>query len=304
MFKTFNSSLRRNRREVILTVAYKLYPNADMKLVEEYVKLVSDNFQSDVEPLMFRNNPDGCRKEINAWVETATQNKIKDILQSGSVSADTGMVVVNAIYFMGEWRMKFDVNDTYKEDFHGLGGVTQKVDMMRKRLKFAWFSHRADLQCKVLRLEYIGSYTAMVVILPDAVDGLPKLEAALNVQNLQQLVRVGRSKEVDVFLSKFKIETSLEIMESLQNMGMLDLFNMAKADLSGIGEHLFVSDVFHKAYVSVDEDGTEAAVRWTTDGQMNARHYREVFRADKPLMFLIWDHRVKIPLFMGRYVKA
>jgi len=306
MFKSFNSVLMKGSRDVILTIANRLYPNAERKLVEEYVKVVTDSFQSDMKPLMFRNNPEGCRKEINDWVETATQHKIKDILPNGSVTADTGMVVVNAIYFKGEWMDKFEVQGTRKEDFYSFGGVTKKVDMMRQRLDYAKYSHSADLKCKVLHLPYQGRDIAMVVILPDAVDGLPTLEAALNVKNLQKLITESSNETVDVFLPKFKMETSLAMKETLQKMGMLDLFNMAKADLSGIGAQLFVSDVFHKAYVAVDENGTEAAAATAAVmllGCMIPNRVME-FRADKPFMFLIWDYRMNVPLFMGRYVRA
>jgi len=259
-----------------------------------------------MKPLMFRNNPEGCRKEINDWVETATQHKLKDILPSESVTADTSMVVVNAIYFKGERMDKFEVEATRIEDFYGFGGVTKKVDMMRQRLDYAKYSHSADLKCKVLHLPYQGREIGMVVILPDAVDDLLKLEAALNVQNLQKLVTKSHIETVDVFLPKFKMETSLAMKETLQKMGMVDLFNMAKADLSGIGAQLFVSDVFHKAYVAVDENGTEAAAATATDIFLGCEIPNRVmeFRADKPFMFLIWHYRVNVPLFMGRFVKA
>jgi len=323
MFKSFNSALMKGSRDVIrdienqlfptppesqdviLTIANRLYPNAERELVEEYVKVVTECFHSDMKPLMFRNNPEGCRKEINDWVETATQHKIKDILPSESVTADTSMVVVNAIYFKGEWMDQFEVKGTRKEDFYGFGGVTKKVDMMRQRLDYAKYSHNADLKCKVLHLPYQGRDIAMVVILPDAVDGLPKLEAALNVQNLQKLVTESHNEIVDVFLPTFKMETSLDIQDTLQKMEMLDLFDSAKADLSGIGADLFVSKFFHKAYVAVDENGTEAAAATMWDSMYGCT-FGEVmeFRADKPFMFLIWHYRVNVPLFMGRFVNA
>jgi len=259
-----------------------------------------------MKPLMFRYNPEGCRKEINDWVETATQHKIKDFLPSESVTADTSMVVVNAIYFKGEWMDQFEVQGTRKEDFYGFEGVTKKVDMMRQRLDYAKYSHSADLKCKVLHLPYQGRDIAMVVILPDAVDSLPKLEAALNVQNLQKLVTESHNETVDVFLPTFKMKTSLDMQDTLQKMGMLDLFNNAKADLSGIGADLFVSKFFHKAYIAVHENGTEAAAAIEAEmlrGCMIPNRVME-FRADKPFMFLIWDYRVNVLLFMGRFVKA
>jgi len=303
LLKTFNTRIMQGSKEVILAIANRLYPNAEHNLVDEYATIVINNFQTDSKPLEFRNDPEGCRKEINDWVETATHHKIKNILPSGSVTADTGMVVVNAIYFKGKWVNQFEKDDTQKEDFHEIGGRTTKVDMMRKKIRIAEYQHHTDLQCKVLRLWYSGGDIAMVVILPDAVDGLPKLEAALNVFNLQKLVTKCSIKTVDVCLPKFKIETGLEMKKTLQIMGMLDLFNMTKADLTGIGEQLFVSDLFHKTYVAVDENGTEAAAA-TSHSTLLCCYEEKEFRADKPFMFLIWDFRVNVPLFMGRFVKA
>ncbi|XP_052766202.1 serpin B4-like [Mya arenaria] len=305
LLKEFNTAMMAGSRDVILTTANKLYPNADRKVVEEYIKVLSESFKSEITPMAFSTKPEECRKEINDWVEKQTNKKIKDVLPDGSITSQTGMVVVNAIYFKGEWADKFEPRSTTKTDFHPSASSKVQVDMMKERMDYAKYGESKEMKCKVLQLPYQGKEIGMVLFLPHEVEGLSKLEQALTREHLEKILAESKSETVDVYLPKFKMETQLTLKETLQKLGMVDLFNMAKADLSGIGEQLFVSEVYHKAFVAVDENGTEAAAATAAImllGCMIPNRVME-FKADHPFMFMIWDYRIRVPLFIGRVIQ-
>ncbi|XP_060063867.1 LOW QUALITY PROTEIN: leukocyte elastase inhibitor-like [Ylistrum balloti] len=246
---------------------------------------------------------EAARREINDWVSTQTAEKIQDLLPQGSLNPLTAMVLVNAIYFKGDWKTKFKV--TKDMTFHSLKGQEKTVKMMFQ--KATKFPLKHDDDKKVLELPYKGNSLSMVIILPDDRDGLSALEEKLTPSALKGLMTDMPPIKVEVFLPKFKLKSGFELSEVFQQMGMKDLFDKTKADLSGIdaSRMSYVSAIFHQAFVDVNEEGTEAAAATATAVVMMKRSLPRPplqFKADHSFMFVIEDNRSDTILFVGRFV--
>ncbi|XP_053403392.1 leukocyte elastase inhibitor-like [Mercenaria mercenaria] len=301
--ETFVNTLKKGSKSVTLSTANRLFPNTSNIILEDYISLVSEHFKAGVKSMDYTTNADGARIEINKWVERETNSKIKDLLPKGSLGSDTVMVVVNAIYFKGNWETQFEPKDTKKGTFTKLNSDKELVDMMSRHMKKVKYGENRSLACKTLELPYEGKELAMIIVLPRAHYGLPVLEKQLALENLRNLVSEIDPSTVDVSLPKFKLETSLKLKKVLSDLGMNDLF-LPHANLSGMGGDLYVSEVYHKAFVDVNEEGTEAtAATAAVVVTCSTKQTLLDFTADHPFLFMIWDHRLNVPLFIGRFVE-
>ena len=253
----------------------------------------------------FAGHPAESRATINRWVEESTVGKIKDVIPEGSLSMNTALVLVNAIYFKGNWEKQFKKENTRKVPFFIKENEKTEVDMMcGERLEFP-NGYSGELKCLIVELPYrdVSKELRMVVLLPRKKDGLSELEEKLNSTNLQSMLDSLRESEIEVFLPKFKMEKNIRLSETLSGLGMKDFFQRGVADLSGMDgtRELHVSRVFHKARIDVNEEGTEAAA--ATAVFMYAMSANIKFYADHPFMFLIMEKKSRSVLFLGRYVK-
>ena len=244
---------------------------------------------------------EAASRTINQWVESQTNGKIKDLIPPGSLNALTRLVLTNAVYFKGDWVQPFQKRNTQEEDFTVSAQEKVKVPLMHQQTKMGYVGEKTF---QVLELPYAGRELSMVVLLPKKADGLPQLEKAITVDKLSSLMSKLNVREVNAYLPKFKLETSFGLNPTLEAMGMKRAFSR-EADFSGISsaEALYISAVLHKAYVDVNEEGTEAAA--ATGVLMKGHAARRpqpvpVFRADHPFLFLIRDTREGSVLFMGR----
>lgn len=301
--ETFVSTLKKGSKSVTLKTANRLFPHTDKTILEEYISMVSKHFMADVKSMDYTSKAEAARQEINKWVESETNNKIVNLLPGGSLNSLTAMVVVNAIYFKGNWATQFEPRSTKEGNFTKLNAEKVKVKMMQKRMKKVKYGENRSLACKILELPYEGEELAMVIFLPNSNDGLPALEKQLTLNNLLEMVSDTHTGTVDVLLPKFKLETSLELKTVLSALGMPDLFDESSADLSGMGKDLYVSQVYHKAFVDVNEEGTEAAAATAAVVMKRSIPITHNFSADHPFLFMIWDHRLKVPLFIGRFTE-
>ncbi|XP_019867136.1 antichymotrypsin-2 isoform X6 [Aethina tumida] len=302
-----------NVQNVTLNIANKVYLMEKFALQDEFSKSVKDNFQSEVQQLNFAENTKSAGV-INGWVEDKTNKKIKDLIKPDSLSSDTRLVLVNAIYFKGDWLNKFDAKNTKKQPFF-LNEVDKvDVDMMFRKGDYRYKFDR-DLDAQVLELPYANKALSMIVVLPNKKDGIRELEGKLVNTPLDKVIEGMYSTDVEVYLPKFKIETTIDLKEILTNMGLGNIFSNS-ANFSKMitgGEPLSVSEVIQKAFIEVNEEGSEAAAATGLIPVLELPTFPRqtpVFKADHPFVAYLLDAKFdnnhlghKSELFRGRISK-
>lgn len=287
-----------------LAVANRLWAASDLELQPSYVELTRDQYGAPVERVDFAAS-DPTTALINDWVEAQTQGRIQDLIPAGLLSEATRLVLTNAVYFKGTWKRKFPEGNTQEADFFAVDGI-DKVPMMRN---FAAGFKLADVDdLEILEMAYAGDDLSMLILLPDTPDGLPGLEAKLTEENLTRWLLELRKAQVDVQLPRFKAESSFDLGQVLQALGMQQAFVEGAANFGGIhvdpNEKLWISAVIHKAFVEVNEEGSEAAaataVIMSKGRSAGAPRPPRKFIADHPFLYIIRDNRTESLLFMGR----
>ena len=296
-------------QKVTVRIANRLFGEQTFAFEQPYLTRVKSAFGAPLEPLDFKNAAEDGRKHINGWVAGQTQDRIKDLIPPLGVDKTTALVLVNAIYLLGEWATPFKKESTTPAPF--FTGKSDKKDVLTMHqddhLRFA-----ATDGVKLLELPYQNGALGMDFVLPDAVDGLDALEARLTPAALDRWLGAASAAHVDVSLPRIEIApaTSLSVGDTLSSLGMPLAFDSGKADFTGIGkppnpaERLYISRVFHKAFVKIDEKGTEAAaataVVMAVGGAAPLPEARREFKADHPFLFFLRDLRSGLVLFMGR----
>lgn len=288
----------------IFHTANALWVQKGYELQESYLTLVNNNYEAKVSNLDFETDTQGAASTINQWVEEKTANKIRNLVSADVLSKDTRLVLTNAVYFKADWKKAFEKSATRQEDFYQNPAQNTKAMMMSRTCDDCKYAENENYQA--LALPYKGDDIEMVVFLPRDKNGLAAFEQALNPQTLRQgLEALATGVDVNVALPRFKLESQFSLAKTLPALGMKMAFDSARADFSGMTgkRDLFISDVIHKAFVEVDEVGTEAAaatavVTGVTSVPM-ARPVKE-FRADHPFVFLLRDAHSGAVYFMGR----
>lgn len=282
-------------------LANSLWCQREYALDEGFTRTVRTDFGAQVEAVDFVQDPVGSAGRINTWVAQQTRDRIQDLIPPAAITPLTRLILANAIYFKGKWQQPFSPNATRPGTFHLDAGRTIEHPLMSRRSTARLLKQDA---VKLLALPYQGGRMDMVILLPDAVDGLPALEAALTPDQLREwltALSATRAAEVSVTLPRFKSTASLSLARTLARMGMPTAFDARTADFSAITgkPDLYISDVVHKAFVEVNEEGTEAAAATGVFMATRAAMTRE-FRADRPFLYLIRDVGTGSILFMGR----
>ena len=289
-----------------LRLANRLWGQQGCEFSTRFLAITRDDYQAELTRLDFAKS-EQARQTINAWVEQQTEHKITDLIPPSVLSSDTRLVLTNAVYFHGDWTKPFAQAGTSEQDFHLTSSDKQKVPLMHQS---AGLRYGAVDDLQVLELPYGDGRLSMVVLLPNEIDGLGGLEAQFSSQHLQQwIASLHRVEEVEVYLPKFKTTSQFQLASTLSALGMPSAFDANTADFSGMtgGKDLYFSAVLHKAFVDVNEEGTEAAAATGMVAVPPRRFEREpqpppVFRADHPFLFLIRDHRTGAILFFGRMI--
>jgi serpin B len=285
-----------------LRVANALWGQKGYGFRNEFLTTTQANYGAGLFEVDYSGATEQARQTINAWVEKQTEDKIKELLKPGVLSALTRLVLTNAIYFKGGWDVKFKKEDTKDEPFLGTA-QPMKVPLMYQSGKFKYLKGDGF---RALEMPYVGKELSMVVLLPEKVDGLPEFEKSLTEANLTKwLGQMHPVTDLPVWLPRFKTTSEFSLAQELETMGMPTAFSSA-ADFSGLNggsEPLCISDVVHKAFVEVNEEGTEAAaatavVIKATSAPVDPPR----FRADHPFVFLIRDNRSGSILFLGRVI--
>jgi serine protease inhibitor len=286
-----------------LHVANALWAQQGYVILDDFLKLTQTDYGAGFKQVDFKGATEAARQTINQWVEQKTADKIGDLIQPGVLNARTKLVLTDAIYFKGDWETQFDKSLTKDEDFHTSQAQSLKAPLMHREGAFNYFNGETF---QALEIPYKGRELSMIVLLPNDVTGLPALEQSLTAQNTQQwLSRLRPAPKVVVAVPRFKMTRQFRLSDTLAAMGMPSAFN-ASADFSAMNpkRDLFISAVIHKAFVDVNEEGTEAAAATAVVVARAMAVQRPqppiVFRADHPFLFLIRDNRSGSILFMGR----
>jgi len=286
-----------------LRMANALWAQQGHAFLDDFLKLTKSDYGAGFKQVDFKDATEAARLTINQWVEQQTDDKIKDLLQPGVLSSRTRLVLTNAIYFKGDWQTQFDKAQTRDEDFHLSAAQNVKASMMHREGGFNYFDGGTF---QILEIPYKSAELSMIVLLPKDVGGMFALEQSLTAPNTRQwLGQLRPVPKVIMTLPKFKMTQQFELQDTLGAMGMTLAFD-AHADFSGMtgNREFYISAAIHKAYIDVNEEGTEAAAATAVVMRsMMARMQQPappVFRADHPFIFLIRDNRSGGILFMGR----
>lgn len=292
-----------------LRIANRLFAEKSYPFEEAFVRKTTASFRAPLDPVDFRTGSAAARTHINSWVADQTKHRIVELLGEGSVTPDTRLTLVNAIYLLADWDVPFEKDATFGEAFHLASGETKQTPTMHRTESMR---SGAANGARIVDLPYKGSSLSMTVIVPDRVDGLAAIEASLSNASLGQLDKALTTQRTAVSLPKFTIDpaASLSLSSALRALGVSDAFDVRTADFTGIarpaanGEKLVLSDVVHKAFVKIDEKGTEAAAATAviaiaaTGIAIEAPPFE--VKADRPFLFLIRDKTTGLVLFLGR----
>ncbi|XP_073951120.1 uncharacterized protein [Choristoneura fumiferana] len=291
---------------VNFSVAAEVLSNINYKLSDAFIKDSQHIFKADAKSIDFADNVKAAA-DINAWVESKTNDRIKNLVSADMFSAMTRMVLVNAIYFKGTWKYQFDTKNTNDADFYLSDGSTKKTKLMYQKGSFR-YGEIGDLDCKVIELPYVGLNFTMFIVLPNKNDGV--LETANKLRDSATFNKAYESmysQTVEVYLPQFEITTSTNLADILKKQNVDQMFNPNDSGLSGIlekPEQVYVSEAVQKAYIKCDETGSEAAAANGVTGRSNLPAPPppppKQFRADHAFLFYI---RVKtVTVFCGAYI--
>jgi len=266
-----------------ISLANSIWGQQGFNFLDGFLQTLEQHYGAGLRESDFAGQTEAARRAINAWVERETRERIKDLIPPGGLTALTRMVLCNAIYFKGNWASQFKKDATQDAPFTLADGKKVNVPM-------------------ILELPYEGDDLSMLVLLPKAAGGLTALEKGLSPEWLAKWAKPLRKQEVQVYLPKFTMTSEFGLKDVLVKLGMKDAFNAGAADFSGMdgSKELFISAVVHKAFVDVNEEGTEAAAATAVVVGTTAMMEPTVFRADRPFVFLIRDNKTGSILFIGR----
>lgn len=287
--------------EYELRTGNALWVQKNYPFLEGYLKTVEEYYGGKATVLDFIKETEKSRKTINAFIEEQTNHKIKDLIPPGVLDEYTRLVLTNAIYFKGDWKIAFNEFLTREEDFWITPDRSIKVQMMYMKPNGTTRFNYADMgDVQVIELPYKGERISMLIILPK---NLKDEESSLTLEKLEEYrARMKEEKLDEICLPKFELKTKCFMRQTLSALGMPTAFS-GEADFSGMtGKRgLFISEVIHQAYVKVDEKGTEAAAA-TAVVMKDAVLEAKVFRADRPFILVIQEKETGIILFIGRVV--
>lgn len=292
-----------------LRIANALWGSVGADFHPDFLATLEKSYGSGVRRVDFAGDPDGARRSINAWVSERTARRISDILTPGAVRPDTRLALVNAIYFKADWQTSFDPGRTQPDLFHRLDGTTTPIKLMRAKDDDK-FSYAETAEYQAVELPYEGSELAMLILLPPA-GAFSAVGSSLSPERVQAMVDGLRTTNVHLSMPKFRMEPEVVALRPvLQRLGMSAAFD-TRADFSGMAgdrcpgdaQCLHVDDVFHKAFVEVDESGTEAAAGTISLFMpLGARIGVPVMQIDRPFIFFIRDRATGVLLFGGSLV--
>jgi serpin B len=281
-----------------LNIANSIWGQVDYAFLGEFLDLLALNYGAGMRVVDFVEDSELARQQINDWVSDETEERIQDLIPEGVLDAATTLVLTNAIYFNAAWMDPFDEAATKDGLFFLLDGGQVDVPMMNQS---EWMHYAEGNGYQLVERSYVGGKMAMDIILPDT-GAFSTIEADLDTEWLDQALSGLEGQQVALSMPRFEFESEVGLTETLQTMGMPTAFG-GGADFSGMDgtRNLFIGEVLHKAFVSVDEAGTEAAAATAVIMERGmAPQSPIVISVDRPFIFLIRDLQTGAVLFVGR----
>ncbi|XP_015609138.1 alaserpin isoform X2 [Cephus cinctus] len=276
-------------KNVDLRVANKIFIAKAFEVKPEYAAITKNTFHSECEKIDVSNSA-AAAATINSWCANNTNNRIKDLISPDAINDLTRLVLVNAVYFKGDWKVKFDNKLTKDQPFHINSNTVKQVPTMTSTSVYL-YGQLDNLDARFIELPYKGDELSMVIIMPNEIEGLQRIENNIHEVDFSRLPQLGRKQEVILHLPKFKIETTMELNDLLKKVGMTDMFTDA-ANFSGISDiPLKVSSVVQKAFIEVNEEGSEAAaatgILVSTTSLDTEPIQKPILRIDRPFYYEI-----------------
>uniref|UniRef100_A0A8C6Y5R2 Serpin family B member 11 n=1 Tax=Naja naja TaxID=35670 RepID=A0A8C6Y5R2_NAJNA len=285
-----------------LKLANNLFMQKGYQFLQQYLTSTKEIYNTMVQIVDFFLATEETRKTINLEIYKQTQGK-KELFAPGVIGPQTVLVLANAIYFKATWRHQFDPKYTTERNFRLNENETKPVHMMYQQGRFK-LGHTDGKSAQILCLPYVDELLSMIIILPNDISQLEQVEAALTCKNLASWLSPGnlRERPVEIYIPRFKLEAGYDLNMTLQSLGLIDVFSEAKADLLGMSPSpkLFLSTVVHKAYVDINEVGTEAAAATGVAVSNRSLEHQELFVADHPFLFCILHNPTDTVLFLGK----
>ncbi|KAM9233838.1 serpin B6 isoform 1-T2 [Dugong dugon] len=302
-FQSLLTEVNKPGTQYMLRTANRLFGEKTYDFLSSFKDSCRKFYQAEMEELDFANATEESREHINTWVAKKTEGKITELLSSGAVNLMTKLVLVNAIYFKGNWDNQFNKEQTKERPFKISKNEEKPVQMMFKKSTFK-ITYIGEIFTQVLVLPYVGKELNMIIMLPDGNTDLSTVEKELTYEKFMEWTRPDMldEEEVEVFLPRFKLEENYDMEDVLRSLGMADAFDQGRANFSGMSSKrdLYLSKVVHKSFVEVNEEGTEAAAATAAVMMMRCIRITPRFCADHPFLFFIQHTKTNEILFCGR----
>lgn len=302
-FQLLLRKLNKLDRKYSLRVANRLFADKTCEVLQTFKESSLHFYDSEMEQLSFAEEAEASRQHINTWVSKQTEGKIPELLSGGSVDSETRLVLINALYFKGKWHQPFNKEYTMDMPFKINKDEKRPVQMMCREDTYN-LAYVKEVQAQVLVMPYEGMELSLVVLLPDEGVDLSKVENNLTFEKLTAWTEADfmESTDVEVFLPKFKLQEDYDMESLFQRLGVVDVFQVDKADLSAMSpeRNLCVSKFVHQSVVEINEEGTEAAAA-SAIIEFCCASSVPTFCADHPFLFFIRHNKANSILFCGRF---
>ena len=296
-----NAIIEKGEAKKQLQIANSLWPQEDYPFLDEFMNLIREYYGSAFYKVNYKDDREQIRQQINAWVEKHTNNLIKDLIQPGVLVDDTRLVLVNAIYFLSNWKIAFDEDATHNNAFNISREKTVNVPFMCMKDDL---NYTETDNFQALELEYEGSDFSMLIVLPAENINLDEFMKNFDALAFAETMNILEKQKVQVYLPSFKVRSKFDLEKLLASMGMPDAFSN-RADFSNMTplNDLKIDKVIHEAFIDVNEEGTEAAASTAVVIIIKSAIIdppENIFRADRPFFYVIRENKSNSILFMGK----
>lgn len=295
---SLSRNLKSKNKGVEINMVNRLWLENTFNIRRSYSKLMKSAYKSPISMVDFISKYEQSRLQINDYILKQTHEKIKDILPPNSVDNQTRLIITNAIYFKGQWEMQFDKKRTRENEFYTSPDTKVRCQMMGIKDKFNYYE---DQKIKAVELFYADERYSLMILLPLESVVVSEVEKEITTERIKKITGAMNREEVIISIPKFRISAGYQLRKMLSEMGMPVAFSL-NADLSGINgkNDLKITDVFHQAFVEVNEEGTEAAAATAVVVGIKSISLSKEFNANRPFIFFIMDKKTDAILFMGK----